>query len=205
MADNTGNKDDAVKGTTAVAGQDEQEAIKLPVATTPVDNAKKGKKGKKAEAKKPKVPYSKLYRFADRTDAVLMVLGIIGAMANGVILPSFAIIFGEMMDSFQQNNFLDDVEDFALYFFLLGTALAALLFVPELAPDSPLSFSFPFPLRAAGLASFVLSYCQVAFFIAAEERQVAKLRVAYFKALQVQEMGWFDVHKPGDIIGRISE
>ena len=50
-----------------------------------------------------------------------------------------------------------------------------------------------------------MSFLQVALYVIAAERQVHVLRIEYFKALMRQELGWFDLHKPGDLANRLSE
>jgi hypothetical protein len=41
-------------------------------------------------------------RFASRGDKCLMFWGTLGAMANGAALPMFSLIFGELVDAFNQ-------------------------------------------------------------------------------------------------------
>lgn len=57
------------------------------------------------------VPFYKLFSFADSTDVVLMVLGSLGAMGNGLALPIMTILFGNLIQSFGGASNLDDVID----------------------------------------------------------------------------------------------
>jgi ATP-binding cassette subfamily B (MDR/TAP) protein 1 len=41
-----------------------------------------------------------LFRFANKTDYILMVVGSIAALAMGAALPAFALLWGSMTDSF---------------------------------------------------------------------------------------------------------
>ena len=50
------------------------------------------------------------FRFADNIDILLMVLGTIGALANGIALPSLMIVFGEMTDSFIEDALRNSTE-----------------------------------------------------------------------------------------------
>ena len=72
------------------------------------------------ESKKFKLPVRKLFRFAEREDYILMIIGAIAAALNGAIMPLFAIVFGELLDSFQATDFTDELNRFSLYFLLLG-------------------------------------------------------------------------------------
>ena len=51
-----------------------------------------------------RVPFYKLFSFADSTDKALMIIGTIGAIGNGVCMPLMAVIFGELVDSFGENQ-----------------------------------------------------------------------------------------------------
>ena len=46
---------------------------------------------------------------------------------------------------------------------------------------------------------FILSYLEVLLFELASERQVKKIRLAFFKSVLKQEIGWFDVHGSGEL------
>ena len=48
----------------------------------------------------PSVPYSKLYCLASRSDKVLMYIGWFTSMVNGLGLPSFVFLIGNIIDSF---------------------------------------------------------------------------------------------------------
>lgn len=64
---------------------------------------------KKGEGKTNTVPFYKLFSFADSTDILLMVAGTIGAIGNGLSLPLMTILFGELSDSFGNNQTSSDV------------------------------------------------------------------------------------------------
>jgi ATP-binding cassette subfamily B (MDR/TAP) protein 1 len=48
------------------------------------------------------IPYFDLFRFASTKDKFLMVIGSIAAFLNGGAIPSFSLIFGSMINSFQE-------------------------------------------------------------------------------------------------------
>lgn len=59
-----------------------------------------------------KVQFYKLFSFADRLDVVLMIVGTIGAIANGLAQPLMTLIFGQLINSFgssDQSNVVHDV------------------------------------------------------------------------------------------------
>lgn len=53
------------------------------------------------------VPYKELYRYATTPDKVLIIVGIISSLGNGVTMPLFSVIFGGMTDAFSG----DDVDE----------------------------------------------------------------------------------------------
>lgn len=51
-----------------------------------------------------KVPFCRLFIFADKLDALLMVVGTISAVGNGVAQPLMTLIFGDLINSFGGSN-----------------------------------------------------------------------------------------------------
>lgn len=50
------------------------------------------------------VPYYRLFSFADSVDRLLMLVGSIAAIGNGISMPLMTIIFGELVNSFGENS-----------------------------------------------------------------------------------------------------
>jgi hypothetical protein len=46
----------------------------------------------------PPVPYTKLFRFASVWDSVILAIGLLCSVANGVVMPIFSIFFGTLFD-----------------------------------------------------------------------------------------------------------
>ncbi|KAL5996683.1 hypothetical protein ACLOJK_007602 [Asimina triloba] len=65
-----------------------------------------------ANAGNERVPFFKLFSFADGSDMLLMLVGTIGAIANGLAMPIMTVIFGQLINSFgnsTNNNVLEGV------------------------------------------------------------------------------------------------
>ncbi|KAL3698915.1 hypothetical protein R1sor_012991 [Riccia sorocarpa] len=130
--------------------------------------------------KQPSVPYHKLYSFSDPFDWLLMSLGTVGACAHGSAIPVFFIFFGKLIDAFGANYARPDlmaaqVRKYSLYFVVLG---AVVLFA---------------------------AWAEVACWMWTGERQSAKMRTKYLKAMLDQEVGFFDTEvTTGEIVSRIS-
>ncbi|CAA7405783.1 unnamed protein product [Spirodela intermedia] len=125
------------------------------------------------------VPYSKLFSLADSTDIALMVLGTIGALANGVSMPLMTLLFGNLTDSFGEAAGINDV----------------------VRRVSKVSLQFVYLATGAGVASFL----QVTCWMVTGERQAARIRNMYLKAILRQEIGFFDKEtNTGEVVGRMS-
>ena len=86
-----------------------------------------------------RVPFYKLFSFADRLDVILMIVGTISAMGNGLAQPLMTLIFGQLINSFGSSNPSNVVKEvskvcmpfFAMSrrYFLLGVLLFLGLYV----------------------------------------------------------------------------
>ncbi|PIA26000.1 hypothetical protein AQUCO_10200049v1 [Aquilegia coerulea] len=61
------------------------------------------KKGKGEEKSVNNIPFYKLFSFADSKDVLLMVIGTIAAVVNGMAMPTVALLIGDMINAFGQN------------------------------------------------------------------------------------------------------
>lgn len=71
----------------------------------------KGEKNKKkAEEEEAKsVPFLKLFSFADSYDFILMLVGSIGGIGNGVGMPLMTVLFGDLINTFGSNQGTHDI------------------------------------------------------------------------------------------------
>ncbi|KAL6850411.1 hypothetical protein ACP4OV_021038 [Aristida adscensionis] len=127
----------------------------------------------------PRVPFHRLFAFADSTDAALMVLGALGAVANGAAMPFMTVLFGNLIDAF-------------------GGALSVHQVVNRV---SMVSLDFIYLAIASAVASFV----QVTCWMITGERQAARIRNLYLKTILRQEIAFFDKYtSTGEVVGRMS-
>lgn len=83
--------------TGAASSRNHLEAVKQPSSSS---SSKKG--GSKDEGAKT-IPYYRLFSFLDSFDVMLMIIGTIGAIGNGVSLPVMTLLFGNIVNSFGDN------------------------------------------------------------------------------------------------------
>ncbi|CAF2176082.1 unnamed protein product [Brassica napus] len=138
------------------------------------------KKKKEEDDEKTKtVPFHKLFAFADSFDIILMILGTIGAVGNGLGFPIMTILFGDVIDVFGQNQNSSDVSD--------KIAKVALKFV------------------YLGLGTLVAALLQVSGWMISGERQAGRIRSLYLKTILRQDIAFFDVEtNTGEVVGRMS-
>ncbi|XP_031490563.1 ABC transporter B family member 11-like [Nymphaea colorata] len=124
------------------------------------------------------IPFYKLFSFADSLDVMLMVIGTVGALGNGMGMPLLSMLFGDLIDSFgkaDQHNVLHMVTKVCLKFFYLGLGCAAAAFL------------------------------QVACWMIAGERQAARIRSLYLNNILRQDIAFFDMETTtGEVIGRMT-
>ncbi|KAK7264799.1 hypothetical protein RJT34_32410 [Clitoria ternatea] len=125
------------------------------------------------------VPFYKLFSFADSWDYLLMLVGTISAAANGISMPLLTIITGDVIDAFGRN-------------------VDSKLVVHEV---SKVSLKFVYIGAGASLAAFL----QVACWVITGERQAARIRGLYLKAILRQDISFFDREtNSGEVVGRMS-
>ena len=128
------------------------------------------------------VSYKKLYRYATRTDMILIVIAILASCGAGAIMPLMTVVFGNLSGSFQglfqgkldASSFTHTLSHYVLYFVYLG------------------------------IGEFVLVYIATVLFIYTGEHITAKVREEYLKAILRQNIGFFDKLGAGEITTRIT-
>ncbi|KAM5561877.1 ABC transporter B family member 4 [Rosa sericea] len=125
------------------------------------------------------VPFLKLFSFADSTDILLMTIGTVGAIGNGLCMPIMTILFGQLTDTFGYNYNSKDIVHVV----------------------SKVSLRYVYLALGAGVAAFL----QVACWMATGERQAARIRSLYLKTILRQEVAFFDMEtNTGEVVGRMS-
>uniref|UniRef100_A0A0D6QS15 Uncharacterized protein n=1 Tax=Araucaria cunninghamii TaxID=56994 RepID=A0A0D6QS15_ARACU len=143
-------------------------------------NKGKAEDKKKEDENKKVVPFPKLFVFADSLDKMLMLAGTIGAVGNGISLPLMTILFGSLINAFGDNK--SNVHKV----------------VDEVAK---ISLKFVYLACGSGVASLL----EVSCWMCTGERQAARIRGIYLKAILRQDVGYFDSESStGEIIGRMS-
>ncbi|KAG0543124.1 hypothetical protein BDA96_02G163000 [Sorghum bicolor] len=113
-----------------------------------------------------RVALHRLFVFADRTDAALMAVGAVAAVANGMAQPLMTLIFGDVIDAFG-SGITDGVVHRVVQVIMNFVYLA--------------------------IGSGIASTFQVSCWTITGERQAARIRALYLKAILRQDIAFFDM------------
>ncbi|CAE6054783.1 unnamed protein product [Arabidopsis arenosa] len=155
-----------------------------------VEEVSETKRGKEEEVKKTEkkdeehektktVPFYKLFAFADSFDFLLMILGTLGSIGNGLGFPLMTLLFGDLIDAFGQNQTNTDVT----------------------AKVSKVALKFVW----LGIGTFAAAFLQLSGWMISGERQAARIRSLYLKTILRQDIAFFDIDtNTGEVVGRMS-
>ncbi|KAM4736476.1 ATP-dependent translocase ABCB1 isoform 1-T2 [Anableps anableps] len=159
------------------------------------DKKDKKKKKKEKEPKEPMVGPFSVFRFADSWDILMIFIGTVMAIANGVVLPLMCIVFGDMTDSLVKNagsNITTNYPNFTL---------------PEnmtnLLEEEMTTFAIYYSIL--GAIVLIAAYLQVSLWTLAAGRQVKRIRKLFFHRIMQQDIGWFDVNETGELNTRLTD
>ncbi|KAM4702863.1 ATP-dependent translocase ABCB1-like [Rhinophrynus dorsalis] len=145
------------------------------------------------------VGFFELLAFADIWDILLMIVGLLCALACGTGLPIMIIVFGQMTDSFVLSGINSNTS--LPSNISSGTGCAYMGAIDIEAEMTRFSYYY----IGIGCAVFVLSLFQVWTFLLSATRQTNRIRQKFFKAVLHQEMAWFDSTQIGTLNTRLTE
>ncbi|CAL4963322.1 unnamed protein product [Urochloa decumbens] len=125
------------------------------------------------------VPLHRLFAFADRADAALMAVGTVAAAANGMARPLMIFILGDVIDAFGSTDSSSNV----------------------VHRVSKVIMNFVYLAIGTGFASTL----QVSCWTITGERQAARIRALYLKAILRQDIAYFDMEmRTGQVTERMA-
>ena len=125
----------------------------------------------------PPVPLSKMYSFATNFDMCKVVLACFCGGASGAILPLFSLVFGSALNALNDStaSIVESINRLALYFLLIA------------------------------IGASVLTFLETFLVISSTEAQLLRIRAAYCKNLLRLDYNWYDTHRTGEAVARLSE
>jgi len=118
-----------------------------------------------------------LFQFTTKVDVLYMTVGGIGAMITGLSIPSFNILFGEILDQLNDDgsNLQEGVNQVAMIFAIFA------------------------------VVNFFTGIAQVYCWTVVGERQTQKLREQYVSSILRQEIGWFDTGNASELSTKVAD
>ncbi|NXS93696.1 MDR1 protein, partial [Jacana jacana] len=138
------------------------------------------------------------FSYADWVDVLLMVVGLIAAVANGTGLPLMIVVFGEMTNSFVLSGVKSNVSED------IPVNSSSCPSIPGVDIEAEMT-KFAYYYVGIGCAVLILSTIQVWTFLIAATRQTARIRQKFFFAVLHQEMAWFDTTQIGTLNTRLTD
>lgn len=127
------------------------------------------------------------FRFCDKTDKVLLAIGLLGCILYGTLNPGQFILFGSL------------TQDFVDYSICVRENCSNPIDIEDSMTDVAIWYI------VLALGNFVFSWLGLGLFGYCSERQMHKMKLALFRNIIHQEIGWFDSHSSGEILSRLSE
>ncbi|XP_044860080.1 phosphatidylcholine translocator ABCB4-like [Mauremys mutica] len=159
---------------------------------------KNKKKKKNEESKEKMVGILKLFAYADWLDIILMIIGLIAAVANGTGLPLIFVVIGKMT-----NRFVTIGQAVNMSSAVMNSSSTCPV-MPGLDIEAEMT-RFAYYYVGIGFAVVILSTIQVWTFLTSAARQTARIRQKFFYAVLHQEIAWFDISKIGTLNTRLTE
>lgn len=153
----------------------------------------------------PMASFCKLFSMMDCKEAAILIIGILGAIGNGISQPLLCIVFGDLIDSmgismtgatFAAENMTAD-----------AMATIEQQVSESQAMDQMMSKMEELCLIMAlvGVANIVASSLQGACFKIFSELQATKFRILYFDIVLHQDVSWFDLQEVAALPAEIND
>jgi len=123
--------------------------------------------------------FSRLISLASPGDKIYLYIGVFAAVVTGCGLPSFAFIFGNVVDAFG------------------GTQ------TPEEALDQVKNLTIDMVYISCSI--WIAAYFYTAFLLIFAERVTVKIKVAYLSSILKQEAAWFDMTSYEELSARLGK
>ena len=134
------------------------------------------------------------FRYADKVDYLLMVVGTIFAIANGIAQPLTIILFGDLISDFIK--FGEEV--YLINLGKLNTTTVTFDIEGQM-------IKFAEYYSYIGFGSLFASYVHTAFWSLAAVRQANRIRRRCLNEILRKDIGWFDKIDAGELSTRLTE
>ncbi|XP_074659631.1 ATP-dependent translocase ABCB1-like [Tubulanus polymorphus] len=166
----------------------------LTNGNTPITDEKdKEKTDSEEEVAIRRVGITELFRFADKVDVLLMIVGTVSAVTMGCSFPINLVVYGEVADIF--------VGDAQTKFVTSTVNVTSPTTTNTLSQVWMLCIFF----CVIGLVVLLLGYLSIMCWVLAAERQTERIRSHFFRAILRQDIAWYDLHASGELNTRLAD
>ncbi|XP_043397021.1 ATP-dependent translocase ABCB1 isoform X2 [Chelonia mydas] len=166
------------------------------------DELKNEKKKKNETSKEKMVGILKLFGYADWLDIILMMIGLIAAVANGTGMPLLIVLFGGMTNRFVTIGQAVYMSSVNLSAVMNSSSTCPAILGLDIEAEMT---RFAYYYVGIGFAVIIVSTIQVWTFLTSAARQTARIRQKFFFAILHQEMAWFDTSQMGMLNTRLTD
>ncbi|CAF1523752.1 unnamed protein product [Adineta ricciae] len=154
---------------------------------------------KSKNPKEHKLKFFEVFKFADGLDVLLMLIGILAALANGATYSIMLVIYKQVLNNLSNNTVASNTTLFN------RSSECKTDFVNVTHPVSPTEAmkSIINYYVLLGFGSILFSYLSSVTWLTAAERQVRRVRFSLFRNILRQEIGWFDERNAGELSNRL--
>jgi len=151
-----------------------------------------------AEELPPVASICKLFSLVDFKESVILLLGMLGAIGNGVTQPVVLVVFGDLIDGMGSSSAVDLPANFTP---------EQMAMLTENAMDSMMSEMerLCIIMCLIGVANTVAATLQGACFKIFSDTQTRKFRILYFKNVLFQDVSWFDLKEVAALPSEIND
>ncbi|KAL7751664.1 hypothetical protein RI367_002663 [Sorochytrium milnesiophthora] len=153
---------------------------------------------KKDDESVPMVGVFRLFHYADARDRLLMLIGIVGAVAYGIAMPSLSLILGDIIGVFTEYQVVRNLHDAGVPGYDDPRLASAQDTFSTLVRQKCLIF------LGIGVATMVACYIMQACWMISGERQAMRVRSLFIRAVMRQDTAWFDNHPAGDLTTKLT-
>ncbi|KAL5006626.1 hypothetical protein ScPMuIL_015432 [Solemya velum] len=173
-----------------------------------------GKSFEKSDDESSDVGFLGLYKYADKLDVLLIVVGTITGIGWGSGVPINFYIYGFVAEAFIKNqlynNLLDSLGSNITNQSILNSTdymfkQAQLTELEEFRDVFAVVQEYVLYFCIVGVASFFVSTISIGCWILTAERQMRRIKSQFFESVMGQSMGWFDTHEGSNLNTRFVE
>ncbi|ELP88188.1 bile salt export pump, putative [Entamoeba invadens IP1] len=159
------------------------------------------RKNQKPE-EKGSVSIRKLYRYINWFDGLMLLLGLCGSLAAGILQPMMMLVMGDMIDAFQGDGSMDASLLPQIPLLPLSQQYVINQQIFEMVESTV--HTLVLKMLYFGLGNMAAGFLQSFCFFVLSQRQSIKIRILYFTALMRQDMGWYDHQESGELTSKIA-